>query len=648
MTVRRWRNSKLDDHSIHCIGNGQMSLCCSGPEIETLFGPPLSTANVLQLRLESQEPLTAEGRREPGRAIWNHVVSASDAPCMSITEYAATDISAIIRQVKVQSRAVRWHILPSPARSFVPFAGMPGVYLQRLMPGQLIYRSPYISTLHAFHWLMAFGCAQLSSDTNGGIWVDFTPGEGSLVIVGSKDLQTGLTTVEGLRSGAVAPHLEATRKYWDGFTSTRKAAAPHLSSLAAPDAEAVDDVAVMLKAQQSDIGATVIGWHAPMGYIRDLYGGSKGMLATGMYKEAKELLLFRWRKFQYWGDLKTAEMIGGDCFRHEYNDFVEGPAYTILQARDFLQATGDEKTIRLIWPMLDWCWQIQQTQLHNGILPFNGDETYIPYGLFPMWAISQGSADTTLAFISAAEWIIPYAKKTGLWKPEQLTKSKAALKSSQAAYIHTFVDGDRIWANHPNWNGPMPRFRWNVCLGGCGKSDFLEDMGHGITLCADCRGKKISLPVLPRMTLHSVSLLPDYLGTTMLEPARKLAIANKVLSRAAANSHIPTSHPDDRIGCPDPGMTVPAGGGEQVRILDLCVGYDPGLMLMTLVKLKHPATEAAYSRMMYMRDGAGVWNEFYDAEDKAVPTCIRANTWASGINIHALVQYRCAQREDGS
>jgi hypothetical protein len=468
------------------------------------------------------------------------------------------------------------------------------------------------------------------------------PGSGSLVIVGANDYPAGvLATERVLRQGA-GSLLSGTRRFWEDFTRRRLKAKPLPPNVPSDCAEVLDGIAVLLKAQQAAEGPTIIGWHAPMAYIRDLYGGARGMLALGLFEEARASLQFRFQKFQRFGDLRTAEFIGTDCARHTYNDEVEGPAYVILQARDYLRATRDGATVKKLWPMLAWCWSAQKRQLARGLLPFNGDETYIPYGLFPIEGELQGSADTTLAFITSGEWLIEWAQRQGFWTRQQCELERRLVQDSRTAYRRWFVDRDRIWANAPEreqWIDP-PRFRHNACQGCRAVVTWIERSPNGRYLCPDCFGKSFPPPQSPgRLTLNSVSLLPDYLGVDILTAAERRAVAERILTRARPNGSIPTANAED-IGAESANRVVgAAGGGVAGRLGDLCVGYDPGLLLLTLSRLNHSAAPAAYRRMLRLVDSAGAWNEYYDGKDRPVPRSIRANVWASGINAAVLLEY---------
>jgi len=118
------------------------------------------------------------------------------------------------------------------------------------------------------------------------------------------------------------------------------------------------------------------------------------------------------------------------------------------------------------------------------------------------------------------------------------------------------------------------------------------------------------------MIVHSIALLPVYVGSHVLSDRELWALVDGVLGQADEDGHIPT---------------VPGTVG--------CVGYDPGLLLLTLTKLAHPAAEIAFRRVVRMADDAGAWNEYYGEADQVRTANCRARPWESGVNAAAIVHY---------
>jgi len=625
---RPWRSdarAPFTADAVSALGNGDICVFAQGPDVAHFYGPPYSSPDVLQLLTEADGPdvLTDTARRERGTAIWRHEMQFGGRTALAFTEFTAAHAPVYVRTFTCTLPGVRWTLVPHPSSLFKPSPSVAGAWYQAIRPGQPFMHYP--SNLGVSCWVVPSGACRAEVASDGRLVIRLHPGTGSVSIVSQTDYPAGVALAERVRDDGAEQLLAPTREWWQAFTSRRLAACPGLGALPEPGAEALDAVAVMMKSQCSSTGGAIIGAFLPMAYIRDLYGASRGMLALGLLDEARDLLQFRFRKFQTFGDLHTAESIGTDCARHVHeNDEVEGPAYIILQVRDYIRATGNDALGRELWPMLDWCFNVQLKHLAGGMLPFNGDETYVAGGFFPRSGLLQGSADTTLAFITAGDWLVDWAVRQGLWTYALAQRHRACLDEARKAYRAHFLAGDRIWANEPAREALItpPRFRHGVCEALTpGYFGWVERNRSGRYVSPWAANRDLPEEHPPRTEIHSVSLLPVYLGSDILSEDETRAVVDRVLSAAdPTTGFIPT---------------VPGGKG--------FVGYDPGLLLLNLVYLGDARAKDAYGRMLRTLDAVQYWNEYY-ALDGTAGLCIRANMWASGINAEAAVRFLTTRR----
>ena len=621
--VRTWTSRGADDGSIHAMGNGEMVTYACGPNISFLYGPPYSSPSVFSLTCESDSVLTDQAVREIGTAIWGHKTTLDGKSALEYTEFVGADVPAYVRLVDCAVEGVRWVIHPQATGSFTPVKQHPGVWIQTIQPGQKIFNYP--STMWAHHWIIAQGSCSGELDSSGSLVIRCQPGKGSLMIVGSSSLPHGTLGMEKLLGGGATPLLASTRKHWRSFTARRLKTRP-ISKHTPPDvAEALDSAAVLIRSQQSSTGGVMAGPVFAMAYIRDQYGCARGMLALGMLDEAKHNLAFRFSKFKRFGSLMTADLMGSDCARHQHeNDEVEGPAYTILQVRDYIKATGDNAFGRKLWPMLKWCWDIQQGHVANGLLPFNGDETYVAGGFYPRSGLLQGSADTTLVYAESGKWLCEWAVDEKLWTPGEARLQMKRVEVARSAYRKWFWDKDRVWANAPEREEAIApqRFRHGVCEGRCGWFGWTERSKNGRYECPVCLATKELPAERPeRMEVNSVSLLPAYVGSDILSKAELKKLVEHVIGQANAAGHI---------------ASVPS--------TENCVGYDPGLILLNALAAGHPYAAEGQKRVMRMLDSAGAWTEYYNTEDRPYPTCCRCRPWESGVNAAALIAFEGTKR----
>lgn len=616
--VRNWSNTTADDGSTHAMGNGKCVVYGRGPNISHFYGPSYSSPAILTLTTECDLPISDEAIREIGTAIWDHSIKSADGPILNFIEFVASDTPTYVRLVECKKEGVRWLIKSNQSSSFVPSASIPGAWVQVILEGQSIYRYPTSECY--YHWVIPRGTCHAELNESGELVIKCMPGKGSVAIVGGGDYPTGVETAERVEKEGVERLLEPTREYWRKFTQRRLTARPLPKSINTETAAILDSVAVLIKAQQSETGGVMAGHHYALAYVRDQYGAARGMLALGMLEEARLNLEFRLYKFKRFGSLMTAEAMGSDGARHQHeNDEVEGPGYTILQARDYIQATGDNAFGRKLWPMLEWCWKVQKKHLVKGLLPFSGDETYVAGGFFPRSGLIQGSADTTLVFVESGKWLCKWAVARKLWTADYASKQIKAAESSRAAYRKWFWGGDRVWANAPEREEMMtpPRFRHGVCEGGCGWFGWTERTTTGRYVCPDCfKTKPLPAAAPTRMEVNSVSLLPAYLRSDVLSHAEQRALIDHIVKQANQAGHIPS---------------VPG--------TECCVGYDPGLVLENLVAAGSPDAKKAYDRLIRIADQTQAWCEYYNGKDAVYPGCCCCRPWESGVNAEAVILY---------
>lgn len=614
--MRIWTNTEPNG-AIHAMGNGEMVVYAQGANLNNIYGPPYSAPNTLSLSTEGPDDLKDSAEREIGTSVWNHKTTAAGKSAVDYTEFVPAEMAAYIRLFECKSEGVRWVLHPHPAAKFVECAQAPGVWQQIIRAGQNAYNYP--TNLWSFHRIVPQGSCKAELGANGELIIHLLPGKGSLAVVGASTYPVAVTETEKLIKQGAESFLKPTRAYWKTFTDRRLAAKPALKKLPADMAEIIDSIATLIKSQQSTDGGVMAGHYYALAYVRDQYGTAKGMLSLGMIDEAKLNLEFRLRKYLLFGTLQTAETMGVDCARHIHeNDESEGPGYTILQARDYIKLTGDDAFGKKMWPMMDWCWKVQTKHLANGLLPFNGDETYVAGGFFPRSGLNQGSADSTLVFVEAGKWLMQWAVAQKLWTAKYASDQQKLISQASEAYRRYFFDNNRIWANAPEREKmvTLPRFRHGVCEANCGWFGWTERSHRGRYLCPNCIGvKDVPAEVPAKMEVNSVSLLPAYLESDILTHDETQRVLDHVLSQADASGHI---------------SSVPGKPA--------CVGYDPGLILISLAELRSPKAKQACDRMVKLLDDTGAWVEYYGGGDARIGCC-RARPWESGINVFALIKY---------
>lgn len=372
----------------------------------------------------------------------------------------------------------------------------------------------------------------------------------------------------------------------------------------------VENIAVMILCQQSEQGSTFSGYLHRMGYIRDQYGAYRGLLKMGYIQEARKILEFDYHIFRKYGEIHTAQTLGVDGFFHIHeNDQVELTGYLILEAFDYLETTGDNSFIGEIYPMLEWAWRMQVQNLSNGMLPFNGDETYIAGGLIPRSAIYHGSCETTMQFIVAGKKLAGWIRENLSLSTEEMEK---LIQNAADSFEKNFIQNGKLYANNPGWKHQRdwPDFRHGICER-CGRFTDTRKNGSGRYLCYQCFSSPMEKVPPTRYLLPSVSLNGAYIGMD-LPIIYRLAdqIADEFLKTGKINSS---------------------------DVSPLSVGYEFGLLLYALAKSKNPKADALEKKILSILDGEGTWGEYY-----AGTRCVsaRCRPWECGINIEAILKSR--------
>jgi hypothetical protein len=622
-TQRTWTNTGADDGSIHCLGNGHLCAYEQGPNIIQLFGPPYSSPMFGTLTLDVPGEVTVRSSREPGTAIWTHQLVADGEVWAEMVDFVDADLPCLVRRIRTQ-RPVRlaWNA------DWQPINNRTGGWLYETPAGAPYYsRYPFP---HPVYYQVAWRGGLEPLTGNAG-WI-CPAGESWLFFAGGPEYPQTVEHIEAALAQPGEALLKRTRKSWHAFTRSRHdwpTLLPDQTPYREKLLRAVDDVAVLIKAQQSAEGGVLAGHNYHLCYVRDQYGVSRGMLAAGHHIEAKAILNFYWCIWQRHGHIHNAQAAGVDgSFHIHENDDVEITGYLIRQAFDLLKHTGDADFVNEIFPMLAWAYAAQKRHLIGGMLPFNGDETYVAGGILPRTALNDGSAEATLLFIDSGALLIEWAAQHRRRTEEQINTERALLAQVKAAYRANFWVEGKLITNNParaSLPGGSPRFRHGVCERCIAEGRFkaigwTQRSATGRYLCPECLAQGDYLAVeLRQYTLQSVSLTPLYFQSDLLAKEELRPLVESIWQAYQHTSRLP-SRPDDAR--------------------DVAVGYDYGFLLYALTELDHPAAQQIAHKTLSLVDATGAWVEYYLSHQ---PSGTRCRPWESAINLEALLHWAMHQ-----
>ena len=202
----------------------------------------------------------------------------------------------------------------------------------------------------------------------------------------------------------------------------------------------MDDVAVLLAAQQSSGGGVLAGHNYHWFGIRDQNGVGRTLLYLGEPQQARAIYDFYWSIWQRYHVLHNGEGRSPRC--SSTSTKMTGwkfPATSSWARSKSWPARDDERYVEKIFPMLEWAWEVQKKNLVLDMLPFNGDETYVAGGLLPRSALNDGSAEATLLFLESGRKLVNWAEQHHKWPAARVAEARGVLDEVQRNYRKNFL-----------------------------------------------------------------------------------------------------------------------------------------------------------------------------------------------------------------
>ncbi|MCL5270824.1 MAG: hypothetical protein M1457_09815 [bacterium] len=623
----------VNDGGMHVMGNGRLCVYGRGLDLPQIFGPQYSAPTALGVRVPVEPDWIIRAERVPGTAVWRHTIGAAGSEAARIEDFVDYEHPFFVRRMELAqplTLMLDFDKLSTQTENTRRFESRGialalNIYQPR---GSVIY-TQYLSHAPYYHQLLLMGKTEevVRVDATH-MQVRLAPGLARLVFVAGTTYPDCIEQTEAVLKLDLAARREQTVQSWQKFTQPVRERVGALVARAGEGAlgrtpprrleEAIEGIAVLIKAQQGRDGAVLAGHNYHLGYIRDQYGVMRCLLKLGCRDEARAItmrLLGIWKKM---GRLYNAHGIDVDGIQHIHEcDDVEITGYVVEEAFDYYELTGDEQFLRDVFPMLEWCWEAQCRHLAGGMLPFNGDETYIAGGVLPRTCLNDGSAEATMLFITSGTKLLDWIERQKLWNAEKIRNNHRILADTRARYLDNFLVEGRLATNNPARTGltEPPRFRHGVCEAVMQPVTWTERTPNGRYVCPKHFLDDPPLPAAEpkQYFLRSVGLQPLYFGSDLVPRELLVRDVNEVASRFLETGKLPSS--------PDGSTTI---------------GYDYGLLLYSMARIGHPDAGQVLDRMMGVLDSTGAWVEYY--RDGAPQGC-RCRPWESGINVDAILEY---------
>ena len=602
--------------ALHAMGNGDIMAYGRGPEWTQVIGAPYSCPTIFSLVSPDDAPVRCVTTRREGVNSWEHVFYGG-----KMTDCASREYECLARHWEMDS-PIQFEL---DAQGFemidqsAVFPELDGAWLINV-PGDSHVYNDYPLMTHTYMLIGVRGGVTAENNAEG-VRLTFDKC-GDMLVVSSKSWAESVLQLRKASQAEFSEILASAdnddKAYLARCAANRAKLKEH--PLKNETLAAIEDTALQIRAQQHNEGGVQAGHNYHLAYVRDQYGVSRGLIAMGALDEARKILEFYRNIFARWGMIANAQAMGVDGIFHVHeNDEAEITGYLLHQGCDLMDADGDAEFFASLVSMLNWALKAQLKWLHNDMLPFNGDETYVPGGMVPRTALNHGSFEATLLLIGGGRRYMSICAEHGLYA-DWMDDAKAKIDSAAARFEENFRRGEGYITNSLKRliGFTEPEFRHGVCLGG-DAFEWCRRVDEGVYLCPRCAGKKHVEPFRKEVSLRSTLLMETFTKAGQIDAEHMRRETAAFIEEYRTTGNLPS--------CPD---------GSR------CLGYDFGLVLFA-AKAAGLNADDLMEHMLSLRDECGAWCEYY--EDNA-PYGTRCRPWESAINIAGAIEYLKEDRNE--
>ena len=604
--------------ALHFIGNGRVAMAGEGADIVQLFAPCYSLPGVLTLRL-TDLTVSTQSYRIGGSAGYLTKLTKNGTPVGEITDYTHPDLPVFIRRLTLTAPLTFALDSPFPkTNTDAIHGGRAKSFLFEIPDGTVVFSKSKTDKETYCQLLLTPNCEAEEGS------ITFPAGQSHLIFVGGDygDLGTQsfagcMTLSESMLTADLDKIYTDFLAHWREIFNSIKVDPTTLSSI--PNApELIESVAAALITQTSAEGGVIAGAFYHLAYGRDMYGVFRGYMALGLHAYARRMVAYMCDTYRAKGFMPNASGMGMSCSHRHENDEVEQTGYYLLELLDYAEETGDTAFLRDRMDYAVYLLTAQEKHLKKGMIPFNGDETYIAGGIFPRGGIDHGSMEATALYIGSAIRLLDACEKYGLMTPAEIARHREKVTDARDRFTENFTDGDTVYINNPHRAevGDTPQYRHGVCHR-CNLMTNLLRAPEGGYLCPACYGKAPVPVTAQRHSTDCALWMAVFAGCTLLpESTLKAALARSVES--IRKSGYGATNPDNTVG------------------------YEYGVILYTLARLLPAADLPAYrdllDELLADRVEGAVWTEYYRNGQPSPASC-PYRPWESAINLCGILAY---------
>ncbi|MBO4327039.1 MAG: hypothetical protein J5950_07190 [Clostridia bacterium] len=275
----------VDDRLYYMTGNGRIAATFYRGNIYEIFGPPYSSPSLFssyfENEIECEDPVRTE--RAP---VWTVSLKDQDGNCGSVTDFVDPEHPALFRSFEWNEKAPIKYLLKLKNGAFeyiIPHTE-PGTLLLKTKCGNYVYND-YPLPFPQFFILSARGNASFTVCDNETIEIIIS-GKSLIVLNGGPDYPDACNNYKIIRD---IPEDEVLRRLNDSWSEVFSRVTclkeipeplPRRDELI----RAVEDAVICILVQQGKEGGVLAGHAYHLGYVRDQFGVSEGLISLGLVK----------------------------------------------------------------------------------------------------------------------------------------------------------------------------------------------------------------------------------------------------------------------------------------------------------------------------------------------------------------------------
>ncbi|HEY0828405.1 MAG TPA: hypothetical protein VGE40_09945, partial [Bacilli bacterium] len=291
------------DRAVHALGNGRLLVYGVGADIINVYGPPYSSTSLLNGQwtfADGSSPIYSS-QREKGTSVWRHSFLKNGGCAGTSEEFVATDVPAYLTKVDFQLDTNFNIKLP---KEIILMDNQDSLMLVAPDTARIfIYPSGEKAYLTITCWGEGWKGIEEQPDS---ISLKFARGTSYMAIVGGSSYPDVVVNTGQAFQLSYAQHIQKVYDVDDGVVkrlvktgSSKNGTLPRRENDSVQIHELCENIAFMIKAQQSEDGGIMAGHQYPLAYIRDQYGTCRGLVALGLFEEARRNLEFRFNKWKF-------------------------------------------------------------------------------------------------------------------------------------------------------------------------------------------------------------------------------------------------------------------------------------------------------------------------------------------------------------